>query len=507
MNTDLQTRLHSATISIQSTANSLFDPIDPNFSPSVAVVALPLHGAPKREPFIIPAGGSYDETRLHDAVAKWVSDESSGSFSWSDSMLSGRFERLLHQIYSSREKEQFVGPGVWAVEQLYVVMPTLELSKAAVTANDIRLEEDDDTSSFLRVIIQVFLEEAGRLVVQYANDTWSLRDLERVSTEEVSRRAGQAFINAVARRSQIPLPVDMEENGIDWVVEGQPQPFTATRQTRQLQLDRVPDLFAAVNQIARMKHEGEASAGRMLLARKAHPDVEMNVELASPISLREHRSVRKLLEMSSKDLCLLWDRGSIYGLGRKTEKQSTDIFDIEFVSQYSWRLLNNERQLMIVQYEQPRLPRDEPALPLHALSSKLDEVFNIENPELTELLSELLRVAADQPHGTMVVVTENAQEESERLAKQSIPVVPFKLDAELMKRITAIDGAVIMDQKSNCYALGAILDGAIKKGEGDSSRGARFNSAVKYSSRAAEHNEKCVIVVVSEDGMVDLFPR
>lgn len=313
MNTDLQTRLHSAIGSIQSTANSLFDPIDPNFSPSVAVVAMPLHGAPKREPFIIPAGGSYDETRLHDAVAEWVSDESSGSFSWSDSILSGRFERLLHQIYSNREKEQFVGQGVWAVEQLYVVMPTLELSKTAVKAKDIRLEEDDDTSSFLRVIIQVFLEEAGRLVVQYANDTWSLRDLDRVSKEEVLRRAGQAFVNAVARRSQIPLPVDMEENVTDWVVEGQPQPFTATRRTRRLQLDTMPDVFAAVNQISRMKYEGDASEGRMLLARKAHPDVEINVELASPISLQEHRSVRKLLEMSSKDLCLLWDRGSIYG--------------------------------------------------------------------------------------------------------------------------------------------------------------------------------------------------
>lgn len=127
--------------------------------------------------------------------------------------------------------------------------------------------------------------------------------------------------------------------------------------------------------------------------------------------------------------------------------------------------------------------------------------------QLEKLLCELIQVAADQPHGTMVVVTENAQEESERLAEQSIPVVPFKLDTELMKRITAIDGAVIMDQKANCYALGAILDGSIKKREGDSSRGARFNSAVKYSSRAAEHNEKCVIIVISEDGMVDLFPR
>ena len=48
----------------------------------------------------------------------------------------------------------------------------------------------------------------------------------------------------------------------------------------------------------------------------------------------------------------------------------------------------------------------------------------------------------------------------------------------------------------------AILDGLATE-KGDSSRGSRYNSAVRYveSSRYA-----CLAIVVSEDGLIDLLP-
>jgi len=66
-----------------------------------------------------------------------------------------------------------------------------------------------------------------------------------------------------------------------------------------------------------------------------------------------------------------------------------------------------------------------------------------------------------------------------------------------------IDGAVLVDPSGRCHAIGVILDGAAT-GEGDRSRGARYNSVVKYLAAAA--GTPTVILLVSEDGMINLLP-
>ncbi len=51
--------------------------------------------------------------------------------------------------------------------------------------------------------------------------------------------------------------------------------------------------------------------------------------------------------------------------------------------------------------------------------------------------------------------------------------------------------------------MGVILDGHAS-GKGDASRGARFNSVVRYHYT---HNGECLIIIVSEDGMINLLPN
>src|SRR2546423_4216973 len=80
-------------------------------------------------------------------------------------------------------------------------------------------------------------------------------------------------------------------------------------------------------------------------------------------------------------------------------------------------------------------------------------------------------------------------------------IAPIKLSRALIRSITAIDGAVLMDQKGVCHAVGAILDG-LATPAGDAARGARFNSSLRYVSGKAE----CMAVVVSEDGSVEWIP-
>jgi hypothetical protein len=92
--------------------------------------------------------------------------------------------------------------------------------------------------------------------------------------------------------------------------------------------------------------------------------------------------------------------------------------------------------------------------------------------------------------------------ESRRLQNQATVINPVKLTPQIMKVITAIDGAVLINSGSTCYAVGVILDG-LASPKGTPARGARYNSAIRY----VESSEyACMAIVVSEDGSVDLLP-
>lgn len=72
--------------------------------------------------------------------------------------------------------------------------------------------------------------------------------------------------------------------------------------------------------------------------------------------------------------------------------------------------------------------------------------------------------------------------------------------------LTSIDGALLVDPLGTCYAAGVILDGDAIKGKGTSSRGARYNSAIRYVYGAAETTSKCecLAVVISKDGTINM---
>ena len=116
-------------------------------------------------------------------------------------------------------------------------------------------------------------------------------------------------------------------------------------------------------------------------------------------------------------------------------------------------------------------------------------------------LWSLVEASIQQKKGALIVITNDAEEEAARLGGQSTRIKPVKVTAPDMELRTSIDGAVLLGQEGVCHAVGVILDG-IATGVGDSSRGARYNSALRY----VEGRTHCMAVVVSEDGMIDLVP-
>lgn len=111
----------------------------------------------------------------------------------------------------------------------------------------------------------------------------------------------------------------------------------------------------------------------------------------------------------------------------------------------------------------------------------------------------------------MIVIASptTAQMEVERLHKQSTPIVKTNLEPSYIKYLSAIDGAIYLDTSAFCYAIGVILDGVAKKDVGNAGRGARFNSALRYLHylKHLDQEKVCIIVIISEDGLVDLIPE
>lgn len=71
---------------------------------------------------------------------------------------------------------------------------------------------------------------------------------------------------------------------------------------------------------------------------------------------------------------------------------------------------------------------------------------------------------------------------------------------DMLRKLTSVDGALLVDNTGKCHAYGVILDGKAKKG-GDTGRGSRFNSAVNYTSS----HKGSFAIVLSEDGMIDIL--
>jgi len=77
----------------------------------------------------------------------------------------------------------------------------------------------------------------------------------------------------------------------------------------------------------------------------------------------------------------------------------------------------------------------------------------------------------------MLVISTDAAAEATRLARRSTIIDVVLADARIIKAVTAIDGAVLLSPELNIHAIGVILDGVATATIGDSSRGARHNSA------------------------------
>jgi hypothetical protein len=323
---------------------------------------------------------------------------------------------------------------------------------------------------FLESAIDVFLNECKNALL----DTDRTHDFIRRGIDELLRLTGQHFMRSIAHHLD--------------------------------SITAIYELYENCNKISSLKYEGEEGLGRMILASKEHPNVRVTFQLLKPIRLNDHRKVRKFLELSDRDTHIICDGEQILGLGTfrgDYNPNDESLFFIDFLGHYKWTLLHDNHALMFVEYGIPNSPFER--IDRKKFQGTLSRLFDgITNQQCSELW-EITNRAADQKHGTMLVISNEAEAESKRLGGQSFRLAPVKMTPELIHHITAIDGAVLLAPDCQCHAIGVILDG-IASTNGNASRGARFNSAIRYYD-TNKHNHSIMIVIVSEDGMIDIVPN
>lgn len=347
-------------------------------------------------------------------------------------------------------------------------------SYASLVSNSVPIHESRSfrvPASLIEAVVDEYLRDAASELLKPEPGEAPMSGKSR---DEILRAAGRRMVAGAAQRADTFYNQEGREEG----------------------------LFDAYNRVSSLKYEGADSAGHILLARANHPSITTSVAFEQPASVGNSRSVRKLLELARGDLALHMNAKGAFGLARLTDydKGREDAYEINMLGHHRWELAHAGESLMQVNDGLPSLPAPI-ADPTRIRIDLYREFRQIENCEL-DLLVGLVCEVAQEKHGTMLVVSENAASEANRLSHQATPVKPCVMSPALLRQLTPIDGAVLLDPQGMCHSIGVILDGLATE-DGNPARGARYNSAIRYVS---SQPCACMAVVVSEDGGVDVIP-
>lgn len=268
---------------------------------------------------------------------------------------------------------------------------------------------------------------------------------------------------------------------------------------------------SAIEKLSKTRYEKEDVSGKFI-AVSSDSNNKCEIILANaeaPVRLTEIKKIRKLLEITyhseNEGLYLLYNGSYMDGFispGNITESG----YLIEFRGAGAWRFNR------ISQYDycgQSIEFKDNNCRIINnydCFKNKIEKYFQRIfgcNDHLDDICV-LIDKARDQKHGTILVFVEDAASEKDRLKNASFPIEIKRNPADYIAQLTAIDGAILLDTQGEIYAIGVILDGEMPENSGfDMARGARYNSAIKYSY--SHRGKKNLCIVFSEDGYVNFI--
>lgn len=266
---------------------------------------------------------------------------------------------------------------------------------------------------------------------------------------------------------------------------------------KNLEISNSYQLIENLTQSLKLNYEKSYSNGYIIISKEEPKEEEFLIKFETPISIKEIKKIRKILEISkekTKKLHLyIGSSGECIGLLKKNSLTSSVEILVKNSQNYIFKINTDKNKS-------------------HYFIKNGNVSFDI--PELPEMFSKckkLLNISKTQSKGALIVIlpSQHVNEEIKRLSKTGIKINKFLLEEEYVLNITSIDGATIIDKDGNCYGMGVILDSdeisTSNDVKLDPSRGARYNSACKYHESLKNRKFTHYILVVSEDGDTDYF--
>lgn len=270
--------------------------------------------------------------------------------------------------------------------------------------------------------------------------------------------------------------------------------------------------FSIITKLSAMTYENNKCNARIICT---HEVKNLDIKFTKPVTLDAYnlRAIRKLLEIANNEMALIvrWKtrEGDVFPvyevLGFAKRKDYQQCIQFLILGYLHWRLIDEEKT--ILNYCKGRyIVNKEEEFDDKYLRQSLHRIFgnNAESDKIVKIVKE----AWGQLHGTTLIITNDVQNEVLRLCSKNrgyqIDEIELDIQYKLVNSITAIDGAVMLDESGKCFGIGVILDGkCIVKG--NQSRGARFNSAYNYVAIMSGNNKNAIAIVISEDRTVDII--
>jgi hypothetical protein len=476
---------HSTLDNIQEYAEDLFREILPKVKPNVFLLGILREELENRHPICIQPEDCGIDVALFEGIddlAKSIHEKDlrnnifnfmpyiQENHEYDVKKDSVRFavQRLVNQNFHGKKKVSFVSRSVEL--ENYEIFIIFQLDEDIYNSfHDLSGKDNYFRNSLLDSLIRTFLHESLDTIYRprAANSPQSIN----TDKKEILRIAASDFVSSVI-----------------YAVCKKPGSW---------------EFLNTCNYVSSLKYEGASSIGRLIVCKEDHPNLDILLKLSTPVRLNEYRKVRKLLEIASRDLSLYTNGQEILGFGKiigKYDEKNQDLIEVSFSGHYKWELIHGNHRMLIVEHTNPSLPKQK--INKEVFDGILRRIFENISFEDLENLWNIVDDAIKQKHGTLLIISHEAEKESNRLENQSTRIEPTRLNESLIRNVTSIDGAILLDSKGICYSIGVILDGkATDKGRSD--RGARYNSAVRY---VVNNKKKCVSIIISEDGMVDLYP-
>ena len=265
---------------------------------------------------------------------------------------------------------------------------------------------------------------------------------------------------------------------------------------------RIYPILEAVLKISRTPEEGAWPKGELIFVEKQSlPMMKFIAKFSKteqPI-LENVKHIRKLLQsVENSDRKLVSDEKTIIGI-IKGDKPSFSI-TADFKGQHGFLKLNDNKVCSFLDgsfkstTRKANLVQVEEAL----LESSMDPIAA---STLFKIITSIVHSAARQRHGCAIVIDLN--EKPIFISGHSLEQ-PLDLEIyeylELTKSLSKVDGALHLGADLKLHGFACLLDGRSIPGE-DRSRGARFNSALRFTAE----QDNIIVIVVSSDNPVSIM--